>query len=322
MNRPAFPRVLAAALVPLGVLVAFPAFAGNTGALRLDVVDPNGAAIEGAALTITDPTTTAFRMEKRTDRRGRTDVIGLNPREYNMRVEMQGYQIYESNFAAHAGETTSKKVTLTPLAAGAVVRQSATGEAEVVEKKVDPWAVTYNEAIPLYREDKDEEALAKLEASLRAKPDFAPALMLKGTILEENGKCEEAVPALKLAFTLDPNSRSALGPLIRCLDRTGRKDEAAAYRKIQSEAGRSKIDLYNDAVAAINAGDDAAAAPLLEQALQQDETFAPAQYQYGLVLFRRGEIPAAVARLETYLKLAPQGEFASDDEGLLKALKP
>jgi tetratricopeptide (TPR) repeat protein len=287
------------------------------------VIDPGGAPVQGARLIVSDPTSASFRMEAASDRKGRATLLGLAPRAYNFRVEKEGHQAYESNFEAHAGETTKKEVVLRPLEAGAEVRPGAAGApAEVVEKQTLPWAVAYNEAVPLYAADRDDEAAAKLDAALAAKADYAPALALKGIILEEHGRCGEAVPFLKEGHALDPNVRSALGPLVRCLDRLGLEDEAAVYRKLQARSGRSKTDLYNDAVVELNEGDDAAAAPLLEQALAQDEAYAPAQYQYGLILFRRGDVAGAVARLETYLRLAPSGEFASDARDLLKALKP
>jgi tetratricopeptide (TPR) repeat protein len=307
-------RALAVALV--AAATALPAAAGNTGGLQLEVTGA-GAAIEGATITITDPSSPSFKIEQKTDRRGRVSIIGLAPKEYRFRVDKEGFQSYESNFFAHAGENESKKVALTASAGGAPPAQGATPE-----KKAEPWSQSYNEGVALYQEGKDAEALARAEAALQAKPDYAPALTLKGLVLEREGKCEEAVPPLKQGLALNPEAKSSLGPLIRCLDKLGKKDEAATYRKAQAESGKSKTDLYNDAVTAINAGDDAAAGGCLEQALQQDPKFAPAIYQYALILFRRGDSAGAASRLESYLQIAPNGEFAADARDLLKALKP
>lgn len=319
--RPRFPLLALAALAILFLMSVWsPVLAANTGSLQVSVTDPNGAPVEGATLVVTDPTSPAFRQTATTDRKGRATIIGLVPRDYNFRVEKEGTQTYESNFTAHAGGTERKDVKILALGGGST---GAPVKGETVVKKKDPWAVSFNEAIPLYQEDKDEEALAHLDAALQAKADYAPALMLKGIILEEHSKCDEAIPLLRQAWAVDPNtSKSALGPLVRCLERSGLKDEAEAFRKQQATFGQSKTDLYNEAVSRINAGDDTGAASLLEQALKIDERFAAAQYQYGLILFRRGEIPNAVTRLETYLKLAPSGEFAADAKDLLKALKP
>ena len=309
----------AAGIAALLLFVPRPAEAGNTGSFQVDVADPNGAAIAGARVVVTDPANASFRQEESTDRSGRASLVGLAPRVLNFHVEKGGFQGYESNFIAAAGGTEKRKVTLHPLGGGAGGPEPASG---ITEKKIDPWAVAFNEAVPLYRANRTEEAMARVEASLKLKPDYAPALALEGTIDADRGKCDEAIPRLKQAHALDPGSRDALGPLILCLEKAGMKEEAASYRKIQAQAGRTVSDLYNEAVTSINSGDDAAAAPLLEQALKQDEKFAPALYQYGLVLFRRGDLAGATARLETYLKLAPTGEFAADARGLLKALRP
>lgn len=321
-TRRRLPPLLAAAAILLAGWPR-PADAGNTGNLQVDVVDPNGAAVAGARVLVTDPQNAAFSQETLSDRRGRAVLAGLTPKALNFRIEKEGYQAYESNFLAHAGDTEKKKVTIYSLdAALAGAGGGAAVPGATVGKEVHPWAIAFNEAVPFYREDKDEEAMSKLDAALKLKPDYAPAMTLKGTIFQEHGRCDEGIPLLKQAYALDPNSRGGLGPLILCLEGAGLKDEAETYRKIQSQVGRPKTDLYNEAVADINKGDDAAAAPLLELVLKQDETFAPAVYQYGLILFRRGDVAGAASKLEAYLKLAPGGEFAADARDLLTALKP
>lgn len=310
--------------LPVLVIVAVSslALAGNTGNFRLEVVDEEGKPVEGAKVSVTDPANASFRMEATTNAEGRADLLGFVPRAYDFRVQKQGFQIYESNFMTSAGNRTDKKVTLNRLGAGAVVEKGAEGEARVVEKESDPAAVAYNEAARLYNEGRSGDAMAELEKSLTAKAGYVPALALKGILLGEEGRCEEAVPVLKQAHEADATQATALGSLVRCLDKLGKAEEAAGYKKLLESSSRPASDLYNDAVTSINAGDDAAAEPLLKRAVEQDPAFAPAQYQYGLVLFRRGDLPAAVERLETYLKLAPQGEFSADAKGLVSALKP
>ncbi len=298
--------------------------AGNTGSLRVDVTDPNGAPIEAASLLLTDPVNACFKMESSTDKRGRADLLGLAPRDYEFQVAKEGFRSYRSNFTAHAGERIERKIALEPLEAGAVVRKEGLHgeEALVVVKGTDERAAAYNEAVRLYDADRNAEALASLESALAQDPAFAPALALKGIILEEEGRCDESTPVLERAVAVDTSLREALPPLIRCLERAGRAAEAAAYREKLSASIRSKTDLYNEAVLRINEGDDGAAAPLLEQAIALDPAFGPAQYQYGLVLFRRGETEEAVNRLERYLQLEPDGEFAADARALLDALAP
>jgi len=286
--------------------------AGNTGILRLDVLDPHGAPVEGARVVLTNPVIGSFKMEAATDKRGRASFLGLPPGELAYRVDKGGYQSYESNFMARAGETTSLKIKLSALGGGAPA-EAKQGDAA--------WVTAHNEAVGLYQKDKQAEALQAAERALAAKADFVPALALKGIILEGQGKCGESMTPLKQACQPGSAPPDALAALIRCLEKTGKKEEAAAYRKMQEATGRSVTDLYNEAVAKINAGDDDAAAPLLEQALRQDQGFALAQYQYGLILFRRGDVPGAIARLETYLKLAPNGEFAADARDFLQALE-
>ncbi|MBI3450748.1 MAG: carboxypeptidase regulatory-like domain-containing protein [Acidobacteria bacterium] len=289
-----------------------PAGAGNTGNFQLDVTDAAGAPIRGAAVTILDPDNPSFRQDAITDAKGRAVVAGLPPRPFNFRVTRDGYQGYESNFVSAAGGVEKKKVTLKALEAVA---------AAAVETRDQPWVAEYNEAVSLYHSDANDAALARLDAALKLKADFPPAISLKGTLLKDRGRCDEAIPLLRQAYALDAGTTAALGPLAECLDQKGQKEEAEAVRRKLPASAASKSDLYNQAVAAINRGDDGAAAPLIEKCLGLDSKFAPAVYQSGLILFRKGDVAAAAARLENYLALDPKGEFAEEARGLLKAIK-
>jgi len=315
-----FPRGIFLVVLMLASISMAPA--ADTGSFRLEATDEDGKPVEGAKITITDPSNASFHMDGKTNAKGRLDLLGFKPREYNIRVEKEGFQIYESNFLTSAGTRTDKKITMARLGAGAVVEKTAEGEARVVEKAPDPAAVAFNEAVRLYNEGRGDEAMSELEKSLAAQPGYPPSLALKGILFGESGRCEEAVPLLKQAHDAGATETSILANLVRCLDTLGRSEEAAGYKKTLDASERPASELYNDAVLRINAGDDDAAGPILERAVRQDPSFAPARYQYGLVLFRRGDIAGAVEHFEAYLKLAPAGEFAADAKNLLSALKP
>ena len=48
---------------------------------------------------------------------------------------------------------------------------------------------------------------------------------------------------------------------------------------------------------------------------------ADAHYQLGMVLLNEGKMPEATAALETYVKLAPNGQFAAQAKALIAQLK-
>lgn len=62
-----------------------------TASLYGDVTDPQGAAVVGARVTLTNVATQAVRSTT-TDERGRYQIVGLQPGRYNLRVEVSGFR--------------------------------------------------------------------------------------------------------------------------------------------------------------------------------------------------------------------------------------
>ena len=48
---------------------------------------------------------------------------------------------------------------------------------------------------------------------------------------------------------------------------------------------------------------------------------ADAHYQLGMALLNEGKMPEAVSAFETYLKLAPTGQFATQAKTMVEQLK-
>src|SRR5947207_7054651 len=61
-----------------------------TGAITGTVVDPTGAVVAGATVTVTNPSTNSQRVVK-TNNSGVYDVPALPPGNYNLKAEMPGF---------------------------------------------------------------------------------------------------------------------------------------------------------------------------------------------------------------------------------------
>ena len=48
---------------------------------------------------------------------------------------------------------------------------------------------------------------------------------------------------------------------------------------------------------------------------------ADAHYQLGMALLNEGKLAEAVAEFETYVKLAPDGQYATQAKGMIAQLK-
>jgi tetratricopeptide (TPR) repeat protein len=127
------------------------------------------------------------------------------------------------------------------------------------------------------------------------------------------------------ALELNASYVAALNTLAALYNDQKRFDEASAMSARAAQAGGGSaggVDaVYNQGVILWNAGDIAGAKARFEEAVRINDAYAPAHYQLGMAQLNQGEIPAAVASFETYLKLAPEGEFAAQAKALVAQLK-
>jgi tetratricopeptide (TPR) repeat protein len=73
------------------------------------------------------------------------------------------------------------------------------------------------------------EARRLLDALLRDHPDYGPALRGRGEVALQEGRPDEAEPWLRRGLKVTPHDRQTVYSYYQCLERLGRKDEAARY---------------------------------------------------------------------------------------------
>lgn len=114
--------VLAAVLV---CLLAFPLFAGITGDLQGTVVDPSGAAVVGAKVTITSVDTGQSRVVT-TGSSGEFSAYLLDIGFYQVTIEMSGFKSYTQTAEVRNGEKTRIEASMTIGTVGQSVTVEAT----------------------------------------------------------------------------------------------------------------------------------------------------------------------------------------------------
>jgi tetratricopeptide (TPR) repeat protein len=85
--------------------------------------------------------------------------------------------------------------------------------------------------------------------------------------------------------------------------------------------GGSADAIYNQGIILWNQGKIAEAKAKFEETIQANATHADAHFQLGMALLNEGKLPEAVNAFETYLKLAPEGQFAAQAKGMVAQLK-
>jgi TolA-binding protein len=58
-----------------------------------------------------------------------------------------------------------------------------------------------------------------------------------------------------------------------------------------------------------------------EETNKMNASHPEAHYQLGMALLNEGKLPEAVAAFETYVKLAPDGQYATQAKGMIAQLK-
>jgi TolA-binding protein len=58
-----------------------------------------------------------------------------------------------------------------------------------------------------------------------------------------------------------------------------------------------------------------------EETIKANPDHADAHYQLGMALLNEGKLPEAVAEFESYVKLAPDGQYATQAKGMIAQLK-
>jgi predicted Zn-dependent protease len=146
-----------------------------------------------------------------------------------------------------------------------------------------------------YALDEPAVAIALLDDLLAQKPDFAPALALRGRIAVENGDHVAAETWLRQAVERNPSDSQARYTLIRCLHRNRKSREAERHEKwlLQREKDVKRFheivtrDLvkrphdpalhYDLGRMLLRSGHEAEGLRWLKNALREDPRYAPAR---------------------------------------------
>ncbi len=300
--------VMAAAVV---VAVAAPA-AAQTGAVRGRVVGPEGKPAPGVQVTI-EGLEAARRLQVKTDRRGEFVQIGLPPGAYRVTATAEELGAVAYDVSVRAGQTAEVNFALEPAAA----RES---EESVALKKV------FQEGVVLSEAGNHDAAIAKFEEAAGLVPSCFDCYYNIGFAYLQKKDQARAEDAFKRAIELKSDHVPSLNTLATLYNSQKRFEEASAMSARAAEAGGGStggVDaVYNQGIILWNGGNTKEARAKFEEAIRVNAEYAPAHFQLGMAQLNEGQIPEAIASFETYLKLAPQGEFAAQATAMVAQLKP
>jgi tetratricopeptide (TPR) repeat protein len=155
--------------------------------------------------------------------------------------------------------------------------------------------VHYTLGVTLWQQGDFPAAADELHAAIDAKPDYAEAFYTLGTVLKQQGKLPQAAEALRQAIRLQPDFAGAHTTLAAVLRQLGDNEGAAAESKAGAELGKEKnnqqtaLFATNSGKRLLNAGDLEGAISQFKSAIQAVPSYAPAHFQLGLALQRKGD---------------------------------
>jgi tetratricopeptide (TPR) repeat protein len=316
-------RLFAAALVAGALGLALPAFAQSTGMVKGKVTDGQKAPVEGATVLIEAKDGVSRKFTVKTNKKGEFIQVGLQPGMYAITASKEGVGTATQQSKISLGAAEEVNLTLAAAAAGG----------GPMSKEEEAFRKAFNEGIEASKANKADDAIAKFQAALQARPDCYACQYNIGAQLLSKQDYDKAEAAFLAASKLDPTSAEPYNALAGMYNAQKKYDKAAEMTneatKRQAAGGTgagastaSAETLYNQGVILWNAGKIAEAKTQFEAAVKAKPDYADAHYRLGMSYLNEGKLPEAGAEFEKYVQLAPNGQWANDAKGFVSQLKP
>lgn len=193
----------------------------------------------------------------------------------------------------------------------------AAGDAADVGKRI------FNEGVEAYQAGNTELAKARFQEALDLDPTLTAAYGALATIYMQEENWALAQEMSERLLEQDPDDVKAMRIRFDAARLSGDADamNESLDRLAVEDPEWVTGDLYSYAVEQFNAGQYAAAAPILERVIEIDENHARAHYVLALASFNTGRTERAKPLLERYLELAPDDPDAEAAREMLRYLE-
>lgn len=276
---------------------------GPQSSLSGQVVDSSGNGIPNVTLMFSSENLAGFEKKIETDENGTFKVEMLNEAIVKIHAQRSDYRdtIYLYFHPKNDYEIPAKDLAMQTLEEA----YAELGEA-APKKEMKPEAQAielYNLAVGPYKEGKLDQAAGYALSALEKDPNQANATKMLVYIYSKKGDWANADKYVKSFLSQNPGDPGMTKYAEKIAH--GLKNPGAVVTS-SSGGGTSASGLFNKAVKALNANDDAKATTYLNQVLEKDNTYALAYYELGKVFIREFDFDKAIYNLKLYLKHAPK----------------
>jgi tetratricopeptide (TPR) repeat protein len=304
----------ALALAVLLVVSAAPALAQSV--VRGIVVDAAGNPVPDAAILF-EAEGANRKSQTKTDNKGEFLQVGLQSGTYKITASKEGVGTHSLPGQVRQGPNAPLKFTLT----------TATAAAAPANKEAAELQKLAGEAVALMNSKQHDAAIGKFNEVIAKVPACVDCYLNLGLIYREQQKPDEAIASFQKVVELKPDHGGAYSELATIYNAQKKFDLAAeassnAAKYLGGAGGAASAEAtYNQGVIMFNSQKFPEARAQFEAAVKADPTMGMAHYQLGMTALNLGDFAAAVAALEEYLKVEPDGARAAEVKAQLPALK-
>jgi Tfp pilus assembly protein PilF len=301
------------ALAVLLTISAAPALAQSI--VKGKVLDAQNKPIEGATVTF-EATDANRKAQTKSDKKGEFLQVGLASGQWKVTATKDGVGTQMLPAQVSQGRPSELTFHLSPNS-GAPGGDKAAAELQAAAAA----------AIAAMRAGNNDDAIAKFNDVIAKVPTCSDCYYNLGVAYTNKQQYDQAEAAFKKTIELKPDSGEAYTGLANVYNAQKKFDlaaeagtKASQYSSATPGGGGAEAS-YNQGVILFNAQKFAEAKAQFEASTKADPSYAPAFYQLGMTALNLGQIPDAVAALEQYLKIAPDGPKAGEVKASLPALQ-
>ncbi|MGA2360840.1 MAG: tetratricopeptide repeat protein [Candidatus Aminicenantales bacterium] len=277
-----------------------------TGKIKGKVLDADGKPLQDVTVTLTDQTRGRSYAMK-TDKTGSYFLMRIDPADYRLKFEKEGYQILEGTVAITSGKENVFDATLMP---------------EVRKPAMPAWEDKNLRAHDLYAQKKFAEALALYREILAVDPNIAFIHFDAGNCYYHLQDFEAALGSFREAVRLKPDFFEAYTNLANASGRLNRFDEAIPIMENAIRSYPSNGPLYSSlGFLYLNSGRGAKAVQCLEKAVAADPKNPSSYNSLGIAYSQTGDYARAVESYERYLGLVSDLQEVERVRGVIEQLK-
>ncbi|HEX2696053.1 MAG TPA: tetratricopeptide repeat protein [Acidobacteriota bacterium] len=291
----------------IAIALALPlTLSGAAGVIKGKVTDPDGNPVKDVRITLRD-TTRAKTYVFKTDKKGGYFHKGIDPSEYVMKLEKEGYLPLEGQVFIASEPEVVRNAVLAPAAEAPVKAE---------------WEAANVEANRLYKEGRYEEALKLYQGILAGNAGLAAIQFNAGNCFIHLERYEEAVGAFKEAVRLKPDFFDAYTNLANAFGKLKKFDEALPlFEQALTIHPESPALLSSAGLLYLSSGRSDKAVEYLEKAAALDPDARHQYYSLGIAYSRQGDLAKAVDAYEKFLVLNTDPAEATRVRGIVDRLK-